>query len=197
MLLPATKTDHVQLLDLTSKSPTRYHVRMRPPAMVTTIVVHQMGFSWADTNPMWPQVKAHFAVQQSGTVLKLHDPLMRLRYGSGVANPYCVSVENEGNYPSARGQWFKPEKFGAHELADYPAQVHAARELITSLVQQLPSITNITAHRTVQGTKSNCCGPALYREVVMWAVREHGLVESTHLITGLSIPDTWRGEPTI
>jgi hypothetical protein len=186
----------VQLIDLTAKSPAQYRIRLREPAEVTTIVLHQMGFAWRDDNPMWAKVRAHYAVQQAGAVVALHDPAVRMRYGSGVANRYCVSIEHEGNYADD-GRWYKPDRFGRHVLADHPELVRSSRVLISSLVERFPSITTIMAHRHIQRGKPLCCGPELWREVGEWARQELGLVEGAVLPGGAPLPDRWRGVPVV
>lgn len=186
----------MQIVDLTDRSPREYRVRQRDPAEVTTIVLHQMGFAWRDENPMWAKVRAHACVQQSGTVVALHDPTVRMRYGSGVANRYCVSIEHEGNYGDD-GRWYKPDRFGRHVLADHPELVRASRALVRSLVERFPTITTIMAHRHIQRGKPLCCGPELWTEVGVWAQRELGLAEGAVLAGGMALPDRWRGEPGV
>lgn len=185
----------MNVVDYTTRSPKQYRVRMRAPAEVTTICLHQTAFAWKDDNPMVARIKAHYCVMQSGMVAALHDPLTRMRYGAGPANSYSVNIEMMGNYPTAPGRWWKPERYGAHVLADHPAQVGAARELVRYLRDTYPSITTITGHRAVQAAKFGCPGPDIYREVVMWAVAELGMVEGARQPGGADVPSDWRGVP--
>lgn len=180
-------------LDYTDKSPASYRIRMRDPEEVTTIVCHQMGVGvWSEDNPMFAKVRAHYVGQQSGRVIKNHDPLWRLRFGSGVLNHCCITLEMAGNFEVAPGVWWKPEKMGRSKVADHPEQIAAARELVASLCETYPSITTITGHRAISRGKSGCPGPDLYREIVMWGVRELGLDEGPVLRGGAVIPDSWR-----
>ena len=185
----------MDFLDYTDKSPASYRVRMRKPEELTTIVCHQMGVGvWREDNPMFAKTRAHFVAQQSGRVIKNHDPLWRLRYGSGVINHCCITLECAGNYETSRGVWWKPESMGRSKLADHPKQVASARELVAQLCEDYPSITTITGHRAISRGKSGCPGPDLYREIVMWGVRELGLDEGPTLKGGAVIPDSWRAQ---
>jgi N-acetyl-anhydromuramyl-L-alanine amidase AmpD len=186
----------LQLIDLSDRSPREYRVRHRGPSEVRAVVLHQTAFSgWAADNPMWCRVRAHFVVRQDGSVLMLHDPTVRMRYGSGPCNAQGITVEHEGNLPSAAGKWWKPEKFGRDQLADHPGQVRASRELLRMLVGQYPSLQRVVAHRRISKLKANCPGPDLWREVGEWSIRELGLVEVEPLESGSPLPDSWRGEP--
>ena len=183
----------MEVLDYTDRSPASYRVRIREPEEVTTLVCHQMGVGvWREDNPMFAKVRAHYVGQQSGRVIMNHDPLCRLRYGSGVVNNCCITIECAGNYETSRGKWWKPEKMGRDLLADHPEQVAAVREFVASLCESFPSITTITGHRAISRGKSGCPGPDLYREIVMWAVRELGLDEGPTLKGGAVIPESWR-----
>lgn len=186
----------MNLIDLTSKSPATYRLRTRPPEAVTTIICHQMGVGaglWRDDSPSWAKVAAHYVVRQDGSVLKLHDPTVRMKVGSGVANEHGITIEFAGSYRSDRGLWYKPEKFGADKLADYPAQVCAGRALLSQLVMEYPSIKAIAAHRHIEGkTRGNCCGPELWFSLGEWAKGTLGLVEVKPLPSGLPLPDSWR-----
>lgn len=180
-------------LDYTDKSPASYRIRMRDPEEVTTIVCHQMGVGvWSEDNPMFAKVRAHYVGQQSGRVIKNHDPLWRLRYGSGVLNHCCITLEMAGNYETSPGKWWKPDTMGRSRIEDHPEQISSARELVASLCETYPSITTITGHRAISRGKSGCPGPDLYREIVMWGVRELGLGEGPVLKGGAVIPDSWR-----
>jgi len=185
-----------QLIDLSDRSPREYRIRQRDPSEVRAAVLHQTGFScWTDDNPMWAKVRAHFVVRQDGSVLKLHDPLVRMRYGSGVCNAQGITIEHEGNLPSASGKWWGAERYGRDQLADHPEQVRASRELLRMLAAEYPTLTKVIAHRHISANKANCPGPDLWREVGEWSIRELGLVEVAPLPKGLALPDTWRGEP--
>lgn len=184
-----------QIIDLTAQAPAEYRVRIRPASEVRAIVLHQTGFAWRPDNPRWPLVKAHFVVRQDGSVLMLHSPLVRMRYGSGACNAQGITVEHEGNYPSDRGQWWSPETMGRHVLSDYPAMVASSRALLADLCAQYPSIELVIGHRHIEAKKSNCPGPSLWSEVGEWAKATLGLREPAPLAGGLALPDTWRAEP--
>jgi hypothetical protein len=190
----------LDLIDLRHRAPSAYELRKRAPESITTIVLHQMGVGhglWSYDSPMWPRVRAHYVVRQDGSVLKLHDPTVRMLYGSGVANSYSITIEHEGNYPSEAGVWWKPETYGRDLVTDYPEQARASRQLIRSLVEEYPSITRVMAHRHISKGKPMCPGPGVWREVGEWSKRELGLAEAAPLPGGLPLPDLWREAPTV
>lgn len=181
----------MDVIDLTAEAPNSYRIRTRKPEEITTLVLHATGFAWKASNPMWPRVRAHYCVRRDGSVLMNHHPTVRMRYGSGVANSYCITIEHEGNPVNEHGRAYKPEKFGVH--AATREQVAASRALITSLSEQYPSILYVSAHRHISKLKSNCPGPELWRECGEWAISELGLTEADVLEGGSTLPGAWRG----
>lgn len=168
---------------------------MRTPESITTIVLHATGFSRKPTNPRWALTKAHYVVLLNGTILMNHSPLVRMKYGSGIANSYSITVEHEGNPVNENGHAFMPEKFGVHKAT--PEQVAASRELITYLCDTYPSIQYVSSHRAVQAGKSNCPGPQLWSEIGEWALLNIGLHEAPVLKTGSMLPEAWRAPPVM
>lgn len=148
--------------------------------------------TWREDNPMFARVRSHFVVLQSGLVLQLHPITARLRFGSGHANPWCITIEHQGNLPTSYKngvpQYWKPDTYGRSGLG--AAQVTASRALLSWLASQIPGL-QVGTHRQVDERKSGCCGPDLWREVGQWAV-DHGVPEMP-VAGGLAIPDTWRG----
>ena len=186
--------------DCTNRSPASYHARIRKPAEIVGVVLHQTSIGagvWHPVNPIWYRVRAHYLVKQDGTVLCLHDPLTRMLYGAGQANAWAINVEHAGNYPSDRGQWFKPDKYGKDKLEQYPEQVRASRDLLRVLAERFPTMRQVYAHRHLSPTRSNCCGPDLWREVGQWSIDTLGMVEGTPKYGGQALPDTWRGAPQV
>lgn len=184
------------VIDRTHLSPPEYRVRERDPDELTSICLHITGFQWRPGNPMWDRVRAHNVVQRGGDVLTLHDPLTRMRYGSGPLNRSTLTCEFEGNYGD-QGKWYRPERYGAHVLADYPEQVRAGRELVRSLVERFPSITTITTHRLIDKRKPLCCGAEVWLAIGEWAKATLGLVEGAVQAGGSPLPPHWRGVPCI
>lgn len=179
----------MNLIDLTAKAPASYRVRTRRPEEITTVVLHQTGFSWKPSNPRWAKVRAHYVVRRDGSVLLLHHPETRMRYGSSVANRYCVTIEHEGNYANASGSWWKPELYGAHHPT--PELIAASRDLLRFLHESYPSIVDVSSHRHIQAGKSNCCGPELWQALGVWAIEEPGLREAPVLVGGKPLPAAW------
>lgn len=185
-----------QIVDLTAKAPAEYRVRARLPSEVQAVVLHQTAFSgWSTNNPMWARIRAHYVVRQDGSVLMLHHPTVRMRYGSGPCNARGVTVEHEGNLPSDSGAYWKPERYGRDVLDQHPEQVAASRALVRMLCAEYPTIGLVIAHRHIDARKPNCPGPDIWREVGEWAKRELALVEPAPLPAGLPLPNTWRGAP--
>jgi N-acetyl-anhydromuramyl-L-alanine amidase AmpD len=187
------------LRDLTALAPAGYRVGPRALDTVDVVVLHQTGFAWARANPMWARVRSHFTIHRDG-LIDLNTPVsVRMRYGSGVVNRRCVTIEHEGNYPTSYGprgpRYFKPEKFGRHVLADAPAQVEASRALLRHLRESLPALRYVAAHRQIESGKPGCPGPDLWLALGEWAARELGLEEFAPLDSGLPIDDRWRVPP--
>ena len=185
----------MNVIDNTAKAPAQYRVRNRKPGEITTIVLHAMGFVRKPTNPRWAMVKAHYCIRRDGSILMNHHPTVRMKYGSGVANRYSITIEHEGNPVNEHGKAFKPEKFGVH--AATPEQVASSRALMAALCAEYPSIRFVSSHRHIDAGKSNCPGPELWRECGEWAIAELGLHEAPVLKGGLVLPDTWRGVPSV
>lgn len=190
-----------QLVDATASAPVEYRRSVRPLSQSRAAVLHQMGVgTWRDGNPMFARVRAHFVVKRSGVVLQLHPLTCRMRYGSGAANPWAITIECEGNYPTRYRDgvplYYSPDKFGRSVLADAPAQVEAARALLAWLAAQVSGL-QVGTHRQISKGKAGCCGPDLWREVGQWAADALDLPLMPTLPGGLEIPDEWRGPPRI
>ena len=179
--------------DRIADAPEEYRRRPRTRAEVRALVLHQTGFEWRYTNPMWTRVRAHFVVHQGGQVTQLHSILTRMRYGCGIGNAYAINVEGEGNYPleyrDGEPVYWRPEKFGRSVLAEHPEQIEAARELAAYLAKQIPGLM-IGAHRQIELDRSGCCGPDVWRELGQNAV--DGGMPELPVAGGRPIPDSWR-----
>lgn len=185
-----------RLRDLTMLSPVGYRVRPRRLAEIKAAVEHQMGVgTWREANASFAQVAAHFVIHTSGLVSQLHPITQRLRVGSGHANEWCITIENEGNFPTryhrGRPVWWEPEKFGSSVLG--AAQIEASRALLAYLAEQVPGL-QVGTHRQLDESKAGCCGPDLWREVGQWGV-DLGMPEMP-TNGGLPIPDDWRRNPS-
>lgn len=181
----------MELRDWTGISPPGYRRCARELSTIRAAVLHQCGFEWKFGNSMWRKVRAHYVVHRTGDVTQLHPIDAQMRFGSGPANPWCVTIEHEGNLPMAyrKGEprYWKPDIYGRSTLA--PAQILASRKLLVMLAEQLPGL-QVGAHRQIDELKSGCCGPDIWREVGQYAV-DLGFPEMP-VSGGLAIPDTWR-----
>jgi len=167
---------------------------------VDGLVLHQMSFSRGNAIDRYDGVTAHFIVLPNGQIIQLH-PLDEYLYAAHNFNPYTVSVEFAGNFPSANGNWYKPEKFGQNHVSE--AQINAGRYLIDELRRAFkntasPGLRYVYAHRQSDDQRGNDPGPDLWYGVGEWAIRERGMSETPTgdknftVGDGKSIPDTWR-----
>lgn len=189
------------LRDLCGLAPLEYRRRRRALSEIQAAILHQTGFSWKLDNRLWPKVRAHFVVHRSGLISQNHPIAERMRVGSGLANAWCITIEHEGNYAlrygdDGRPRYWSPDRFGRDRLEDSPRQVQAARALLAHLAAELPGL-RVGAHRHVEGAKSGCCGPDLWREIGQHAIDHLGMPEVSRFADGLDVPADWRGEPRI
>ena len=205
MTLPAasepTTAAPFGLRDLCALAPEEYRRRRRALSEIRAVILHQTGFgSWKLDNRLWPRVRAHFVIHKCGLISQNHPITERLRYGSGLANAWAITIEHEGNYPlrydDGRARYWQPERFGRDRLEDSPRQVQASRALLTHLAAEIPGL-QVGAHRHVEAAKSGCPGPDLWREVGQYAIDRLGMPEVSRFADGLDVPADWRGEPRI
>lgn len=193
------------IIDHTAASPERYRVRDREPQEVDLIVLHQTGTPRPRNlaAPGLDRVRAHALVLDSGEVRRLHPWLTRLRYGSGMWNARCISIEQRANLPgryhNGEPRWWRPDLVPPElwDADERGAQVLAVRALLRVLTDELPAVRFIAPHRMVQAGKGGCCGPDLWREVGEWAIHELGLVLPQPHAGGSEIPASWRQAPEI
>ena len=186
-----------RLSDRTDRSPLGYRVRPRRLAEIRAAVCHQMGVgTWAEDNPMFDKVRAHFVVLESGLVLQLHPITARMRYGCGHGNAWAINIEFAGNFimgtRDGKPIRWKPEKFGRSVLA--APQIEAGRALLAWLKGQVPGL-QVGAHRQLDEDKGGCPGPEIYREVCQFAIDVLGMPPMP-TNGGYEIPDDWRGTVT-
>lgn len=189
------------MIDMRAKAPKERIDYIRGLDKTTAAVIHQTGFfGWKDTNPLWPEIKAHFVVRQDGRVQINYDPEVRMTTGSNAANSFAVTIEFEGNFPNTNGNAYMPEKFGVSHLEEHPAQVIAGRKLLADLKALLPNMTAVFGHRQWSDNRENDPGPDLWREVAEWAKQNLGLTDGGpgwKYGSGQPIPDDWRGAPLV
>lgn len=189
----------MNLVDYTDKSDRAYRSRNRAPHEVTVAILHQTGLPIGDSAV--PRVRAHALVRPSGEVVQLHPWLTRLLVGSGRWNAAGVSIEIEGSFPGrldSRGRpvWYLDGKHGRDRLADRPAQVTAALDLLAHLKRELPSLTLLGGHRQEAGSRrGGCPGPDVWSCVAVPALASLGYQPAPTWPGGLDIPPSW-GAPT-
>lgn len=185
------------MIDMRDKAPKDQIVEIRGLENTTAAVLHQTDFfGWKDSNPLWPKVRSHFVVRQDGRVQINYDPEVRMTTGSNAANKFAVTIEHEGNFANANGNFYKPEKFGKSYLKEHPAQVEASRRLLAALKAMAPNMTAVFAHRQwADQDRSNCPGPEIWQAIGEWAKKNLGLTDGGpgwKYDPGQAIPDSWR-----
>lgn len=179
------------ILDLTDRSNHARRIRERDEADVDALVLHQMGFDRGNSPLSYLNTNAHFIILRGGQIAQLHRPIDYL-YASSALNARSVAVEFAGNMPSARGHYYKPEKFGRHRVT--MEQVSAGRFLCTHLKGTL-GISYVFAHRQGTDGHTNCCGPDVWFNVGQYIVAAGELSDGGHgfaMGPGLPIPHSWR-----
>ncbi|MEO1014459.1 MAG: N-acetylmuramoyl-L-alanine amidase [Pseudomonadota bacterium] len=179
---------HIQ--DLTAASDHSRRIRTRDTADIDAAVLHQMGFARSGGPERFLRTKSHYIVLQDGRVAQLHRDQDYL-YASNALNSRSIAIEFEGNMPSERGRFYKPERFGRHRVT--MAQVSAGRRLLLHL-RDVSGIRFVFAHRQGTNGHTNCCGPDLWFNVGQWAIA-NGFSDGGVGFTmgdGLPIPNAWR-----
>lgn len=166
--------------------------KLRNLNTVDALVLHQAGFKRTNDEPSdYKKVKSHFVITRGGRILMFH-PADQLLWSSNGFNNRSVAVEFIGNMPSTQGKWYKPEKFGADQLAE--AQIDAGRRLVEYLLDTI-ALTHIFAHRQASASRGNCPGPDIWSTVGQWGMEELGMLNGGPSYTigdGKAIPDDWR-----
>ncbi len=176
------------IVDLLGASP---KIKRHPRSgQVDAVVLHQMGFSRGNDPMRYSKVTAHFIVLPNGTVAQLHPMSARLSASDGF-NGRSVAVEFAGNFQSAGGKWWKPERYGM----DYATaeQIEAGRKLLR-LLQGL-GVRYVFAHRQSSADRENDPGPEIWRGVGQWGVEVLGLLdggEGYAVTGGRAVPESWR-----
>jgi hypothetical protein len=158
---------------------------------VYALVLHQAGFSRGSDITKYDKITAHFVILPDGTITQNH-PMTSYLYSSNGLNRGSVAVEFVGNFPSTRGRYYKPEKFGKNMLTQ--AQIEAGLYLVGYLVKEI-NLTHILAHRQSNGSRANCPGPDVWRQVGQRSIEILGLKDGGpdfSVGTGRAIPDSWR-----
>ncbi len=167
-----------RLSDRTDRSPLGYRVRPRRFAEIRAAVCHQMGVgTWAEDNPMFDRVRAHFVVMESGLVLQLHPITQRMRYGCGHGNAWAINIEFAGTlimgYRDSKAIRWKARALRCVDPCSAP-QIEAGRALLAWLKGQVPGL-QVGAHRQLDEDKGGCPGPEIYREVCQYGIDALGM----------------------
>lgn len=164
--------------------------RAQSLAELRAVFLHQTGFVRSQPNG-YDQTIAHFIVRQSGEVLKIREPSVRL---NSVSAGRGVDIEFEGLFPSSR-QIRRAGRLGHMRQLKLPKtpQILAGRALLNHLRSTL-GLSKVWAHRQFsEATRPNCPGPHIWYNVGYWAVQNGGLSDSG---AANQIPAEWL-EPSL
>lgn len=180
-----------KIVDRTAFAPKPKRKRERDIRTVYALVLHQTGFSRGNDPAKYDGVTAHFVVLPDGTTTQNH-PVTSYLYSSNGLNRGSVAVEFVGNFPSTRGRRYKPERFGRHTLTQ--AQIDSGLYLAGYLIEEI-DLTHILAHRQSSGSRGNCPGPDVWRQVGQRSIEFLGLNDggpNFFVGSGQAIPASWR-----
>ncbi len=183
------------ILDQTAFTPVEKRKAERPLSAIQGIVLHQTGFRRGSDADRYRRVTSHFVILPDGQIVKNH-PETSVVWASNGFNAYTVAIEFAGNFPSARGRWWKPDDYGRHRPTS--AQIASGQCLVHKLYFDIESIVWILAHRQASPRRGNDPGPDIWYEVGDWAVAELEMNDGGlgfSINGGRSIPDSWRTPP--
>jgi len=188
------------IIDLTARADKSQRKGKRDPRKVYALVLHQMACCFNPRNPLerFLTIGSHFAIANDGRILQLH-PISALVWASNGFNASSVAVEFAGNFPNAKGTWWKGDEYGRSRFPQ--AQVNGGHHLVRYLMRTI-GLTHILAHRQSSGTRENDPGPDVWYHVGQWAVDTLGLRDGGpgfKIGTGNPIPNAWRtwGRPPV
>lgn len=200
--------------------------RTRKLSALTRIVWHQTSFAWrtylalkaARKYSGHHKINAHVCIDRDGSILLLHGFLFYLATANAY-NSSCLSIEIMGNFEGELGQgnWYKPEKFGAHRperiqlirarqltlwLMD-PEQGPADAELPPMLREWRTSVRKhgnplkwVNPHKMATDDRPLDCGSESWYHVGEWsAACVPGLGIGPSAGRGEPLPDEWRSPP--
>lgn len=120
-----------------------------------------------------------------------HDLLTYVNHGD-LLNPTDVGVEHEGEFTMNGEPVGKPSDVDVGEI------IEAGRAALTYIVESLPNIKYVHAHRqsrrAPKAAKTSCCSALIFREVgVAHGVRKLGLAIEPDRTwgTGKALPRNW------
>lgn len=163
----------------------------RPLSDVWALVLHQTAFSRGNDPALYNRTKAHFLIVPDGTVVQLH-PMTNVVWASHGFNNHSVAVEIVGNFRSDRHKYYKPHKYGQHDLT--VEQAIGGFRLIEYLIKEA-GIRNVLTHRQASNNKSNCPGPDIWCNIGERAIERYDIGDGGPQFkvgTGKPIPDSWR-----
>lgn len=187
--LHTSRTAAPTIVNLIAEAPASKR-RDRGRSVVDAVVLHQTGFSRGLDHLRYRNVTAHFVILRDGTVLQLHPTSARLPASDGF-NSRSVAIEFVGNFPSSKGGWWKPEKYGRHHPT--AEQLEAGRRLLRML--RRAGISHVFAHRQSSHKRSNDPGPEVWAAVGQWAIDSLGMSDGGEdflVGSGSPIPPAWR-----
>lgn len=124
----------------------------------------------------------------------------------GVAETFWRSKREKNGY-KRRGQFIPPKSYAelVREATDDQLETtrHLVRYYVTEAERQCiplrkdgihaPGITEIGTHRLSHSSRVSDPGSRIYHEVILWAIREFGLLEASPVGSGRLNPTAWTG----
>lgn len=179
---------------------------LRDPAKVTGVTLHQTacwysvdkhqlkaakGDERLARHTRGMNVHAHLTAMRHGDVVVAHDPLTYLWHGD-LWNPTDVGLEHEGDYDADGNPIDLPHGVDVGLIID------AGRQALTWLVERMPQLRHLHAHRQARtppkAAKTADPGRRIFREVgIEHGVKKLGLTiePARYLGNGKPLPESW------
>ena len=171
-------------------------------AAVDTVCLHQMACKGSIGWKRWTGLAAHWAVCCDAVAAWLIDFDRRVPHGHGW-NGRSVGFEIEGHYAGIEGD---PETHGVPKGATgeravpmvlggpvIDAALDAIRFTVARVAERGGKIRYMVAHRQSYGVKVSDPGEAIWKQIALVAMAEHGLVGLPPVGTRKPIPEAWGG----
>lgn len=175
-------------------------------AAVDTCCLHQMSAKGSKGWLRWTGLAAHWAVCCDSVAAWLIDFDRRVPHGHGW-NGRSVGFEVEGHYAGIEGDpkthWAPKGATGERAVPMVlggpviDAALDAIRFTVARVAEHGGKVRYCVAHRGSYGVKRSDPGEAVWRQIALVAMAEHGLVGLPPVGTGRPIPTAWGGAPGI
>ena len=169
---------------------------------VDTVCLHQMAAKGSIGWRRWTGLAAHWAVCCDGVAAWLIDFDRRVPHAHGW-NARSVGFEIEGHYAGVEGDpkthWVPAGATGERAVPMVlggpviEAALDAIRFTVARVAEHGGKVRYMVAHRQSYGVKASDPGEAIWKQIALFAMAEHGLVGLDPVGTGKPIPEAWGG----